>query len=102
MSAVKAHSHKCPSCGKQHVPGFAFCQRCGSPLGLAQDETTAAIYRPAETTVAVDGNDDPEADFNVVRSPVGGQPKSARRAGCAGMLLAMMVAAAVIWVGRGR
>ncbi|HWB07871.1 MAG TPA: zinc ribbon domain-containing protein [Pirellulales bacterium] len=30
---MKARSNKCPSCGKQHVPGFEFCQRCGTPLG---------------------------------------------------------------------
>ena len=29
---MKVRSDKCPSCGKQHVPGFAFCQRCGASL----------------------------------------------------------------------
>jgi hypothetical protein len=55
-AAVKAHSEKCPSCGKQHVPGFSFCQRCGSPLWLDADGESAARrrrtieYEEAEST----------------------------------------------------
>lgn len=37
--AVKPSSNKCRGCGKQHVPGFLFCQRCGAQLeALADDE----------------------------------------------------------------
>lgn len=29
---MNVRSDKCPSCGKQHVSGFSFCQRCGASL----------------------------------------------------------------------
>ena len=36
--AVKPSSNKCRGCGKQHVPGFLFCQRCGAQLEVVADD----------------------------------------------------------------
>jgi hypothetical protein len=55
-AAVKARSNKCPSCGKQHVPGFAFCQRCGVPLG-AELVDDALIQRPRSDAEEEEGTD---------------------------------------------
>lgn len=35
---MKPSANKCPSCGKQHVPGFVFCQRCGAQLETIADD----------------------------------------------------------------
>ncbi|OYV78420.1 MAG: hypothetical protein B7Z73_19820 [Planctomycetia bacterium 21-64-5] len=43
---VNSHSEKCPSCGKQHVPGFAFCQRCGAPMAHHGGQRPRAAETP--------------------------------------------------------
>ncbi|HEV3345044.1 MAG TPA: hypothetical protein VG125_32000 [Pirellulales bacterium] len=55
---MTARSHKCPSCGKQHVPGFAFCQRCGVPLEaeLASDPPLSSRTSDADEEEATDLN----------------------------------------------
>src|SRR5215469_11379404 len=57
--AVKARSHKCPSCGKQHVSGFAFCQRCGVPLEAELGAAPPVVDRPLG-----DGDEEEATDLN--------------------------------------
>jgi hypothetical protein len=90
---VKARSVKCPACGKQHVPGFAFCQRCGAALDMPADREAlhSASARPA--TVPIDAED--ESDFGELSPAAAREMAANRRAGCAGIFAIVLLATAL-------
>jgi hypothetical protein len=91
---VKAHSVKCPSCGKQHVPGFAFCQRCGAALGAADEQHSASAHVTAPPVKAADDYD--ESDFQAVSPATAREIAASERKGCGTMLAALLFMIAVV------
>ena len=93
MAAVKSRSDKCPSCGKQHVPGFAFCQRCGAPLSpdLAYESAVVSPLAAADFNTA--DADDLGIEFDEIAPLAAKQPARRGRAGCAGALLLLAASA---------
>ncbi len=90
---MKARSIKCPTCGKQHVAGFAFCQRCGAALDMVpEDSTIPTVYTPA-ASAAVDEAD--ESEFRALSRSAAREITANRRAGCAGMLAILSTATAI-------
>ncbi|HVX14700.1 MAG TPA: hypothetical protein VHC22_26160 [Pirellulales bacterium] len=90
---MKARSVKCSTCGKQHVPGFAFCQRCGAALDTAVHEDP--IHDAYAAADVAPGDPADESDFRELTPAAAREMAASRRAGCAGMLAILSTVTAV-------